>query len=47
MLYGHKLPMDVIIKTNLMHQITYYRSLDKVSVNLALFDYKPPRYQDL
>ena len=47
MLYGPKLPMDVIIRADLMHLITYYRSLDKISVILALFDYKPPCYQDL
>ena len=47
MLYGPKLFMDVIIRADLMHQITYYRSLDKISVILALFDYKPPCHQDL
>ena len=47
MLYGPKFPTDVIIRTDLMHQITYYRPLDKISVNLALFDHKPPCYQDL
>ena len=47
MLYGPKLPTDVIIRADLMHQITYYRPLDKISVILALFDHKPPCYQDL
>ena len=47
MLHGPKLPLDVIIRADLMHQVTYYRSLDKISVILALFDYKPPCHQDL
>ena len=47
MLYGPKFPTDVIIRADLMHQIIYYRPLDKISVILALFDYKPPCYQDL
>ena len=47
MLYGPKLPTDVIIRADLMHQITYYRPRDKISVILALFDHKPPCYQDL
>ena len=45
MLYGPKLSMDVIIRADLMHQITYYSSLDKISVILALFDYKPQCYR--
>ena len=32
MLYGPKFPTDVIIRADLMHQITYYRPLDKISV---------------
>ena len=47
MLYGPKFPTDVIIRADLMHQITYYRPLDKISVILALFDHKLPCYQDL
>ena len=47
MLYGPKLPTNITIRADLMHQITYYRPLDKISFILALFDHKPPCYQDL
>ena len=47
MFYGSKLPTDVIIRADLMPQNTYYGPLDKISVILALFDHKPPCYQDL
>ena len=46
MLYGPKIPTNTI-RADLMHQITYYRPLDKISVILALFDHKPSCYQDL
>ena len=32
MLYGPKIPTNITIRADLMHQITYYRPLDKISV---------------
>ena len=47
MVCGPKLSTDVIIRADVMHQITYYRPLNKISVILALCDHKPPCYQDI